>query len=163
MITDFKSFSLSYSAINLWKYGIFKDFFPHLKRVTTLAFDLSLITTLVREFRLFSDNDVLQGSAETRARCGAIFNNHFTANFLENLSVENFENRYKRYTSNIVLQSQTTATNNPFYNTPDPNNYINIKLLISLSRILFRNKQAVQTVSSTKNALVRAILVHPAH
>ena len=106
---------------------------------------------------------VKQGSVETRARCGAIFNNHSTANFLENLSVENFENRYKRYTSNIVLQSQTTATNNPFYNTPDTNNYINIKLLISLSRILFRNKQAVQTVSSTKNVLVRAILVHPAH
>jgi len=61
---------------------------PHLKCVATLSCDLSLITTLVWECRLFSGVDVLQGSVTTRIRCGEIFNNSFITNFLANLTVK---------------------------------------------------------------------------
>jgi len=64
---------------------------PHLKCVATLRCDLSLITTLVWECRLFSDIDVLQGSVATCMMCGGIFNN-FIPNFLEICQWTNLEN-----------------------------------------------------------------------
>jgi len=60
----------------------------HLICVATLPCDLPLITTLVWECRLFSDINVLQGSVARRKTYGGFLNNHFIANFLENLSVK---------------------------------------------------------------------------
>ena len=45
--------------------------------------------------RLFSDISVSQGGVATYARCGEIFNNHFTANLPKNLSVKNMVNRLR--------------------------------------------------------------------
>jgi len=45
--------------------------------------------------RLFSDINVSQGSVATYARCGRIFNNHFTTNLLKNLQIIYFENRLR--------------------------------------------------------------------
>ena len=68
---------------------------PHMCSYTSLLCDLSLITTSVRECRLFSDIDVLQGSVATRIRCDGVFNKGFIANFQENLSVKIIENRFR--------------------------------------------------------------------
>jgi len=45
--------------------------------------------------RLFSAINVSQGSAETCARCGGIFDNDFTVNYHEILLRKNFKNRLK--------------------------------------------------------------------
>lgn len=63
---------------------------PQVKCVATIPRDLSLVTTLVCECRLFSDVHVLQGSIAARMRRDGIFNNQFNANFLENLPAKNF-------------------------------------------------------------------------
>jgi len=63
---------------------------PRLKCVATLPCDVSSITALVWKCRLFSDNDVLQGSVATRIRRDGTFSNRFIANFLENLPVKKF-------------------------------------------------------------------------
>jgi len=49
---------------------------------------LSLITTSVGDYSLFSDNDVSHGGAAVRMRYGGIFNNYIAANFLENLPLK---------------------------------------------------------------------------
>ena len=57
---------------------------PHLKYVAaTLPCNLSLMAC-------FADINVSQGSVETHARCGGIFNFHLTANLLRNLPVKKF-------------------------------------------------------------------------
>jgi len=94
VFTDFKSFFTGRLSNKLAKIWLLK-ISPHLKRVATLPCDLSLIKTLVWECRLFLDTAVLQGSVAMRIRCDQIFNNGFIANFLGNLSAENFENRLR--------------------------------------------------------------------
>jgi len=66
---------------------------PHLKYVTTVPCNLSLITALVCDCRSLSDISVSQGSAVTHMRCGGIFSKHFAANLLENRTVKTFENQ----------------------------------------------------------------------
>jgi len=43
----------------------------------------------------FADINIKQGSVETYARCGGIFNIHFTANLLRNLPVKKLVNRLR--------------------------------------------------------------------
>ena len=45
--------------------------------------------------RLFSAINLSQGSAETCARCGGIFDNDFTVNYHEILLRKNFKNRLR--------------------------------------------------------------------
>ena len=59
---------------------------------TIVPCNLSLITSLVGDCRLFSDINVSQGSVATHMMCGGIFNKYFASNFLENLIVKKFEN-----------------------------------------------------------------------
>ena len=61
---------------------------PHLKYVATLPCNSSLVAC-------FADNNVLQGSVATYARCGEIFNVHVNANLLRNLPVHFFLNRLR--------------------------------------------------------------------
>ena len=56
---------------------------PHFKYVATLLCNLSLITC-------FAGINVLQGSVATYARCGWIFNIHWTTNLPSNLLVNFF-------------------------------------------------------------------------
>jgi len=49
---------------------------------------LSLITTSVGDYSLFSDINVSQGGAAVRMRYGGIFNNYVAANLLENLPLK---------------------------------------------------------------------------
>jgi len=56
---------------------------PHLKYVVTLPCNLSLIAC-------FADANVSQSSVATNARCGGIFNIHFTTNFPRNRPVNSF-------------------------------------------------------------------------
>ena len=57
---------------------------PHVNYVATLPCNLSLTAC-------FADINVSQGSVATYARCGGIFNSHFTANLLQNLPVIFFQ------------------------------------------------------------------------
>jgi len=66
------------------------DNLPHLKYVTAVPCNLSLITTLVGDCRSFSDINVSQGSVATHMRCGEIFTKYFVANLLENLAAKFF-------------------------------------------------------------------------
>jgi len=61
---------------------------PHLKYVTTLHFNLSLMACV-------ADINVSQGSVATYARCGRIFDIHWTANLRRNLVVKDFYNRLR--------------------------------------------------------------------
>jgi len=45
------------------------------------------ITTLVCDCRSFPHINIPQGSVATHLRCGGIFNKHFAANLLRNLTV----------------------------------------------------------------------------
>jgi len=65
------------------------DSLPHLKYISTVPCNLSLITTLVCDCRSFCDVNVPQGSVATHTRCGGI-NKHFAANLLQNLTVKKF-------------------------------------------------------------------------
>jgi len=49
-----------------------------------------LITIPVSNCRLFSDNNISQGSVATRLRCGEMFRYHFTANLSLSLSLKEF-------------------------------------------------------------------------
>jgi len=64
---------------------------PHLKCVTTVRCNLSLITALVCKWRSFFDVDVSQGSAAIHITGGGIFNKYFAANLLENLTMKKFQ------------------------------------------------------------------------
>jgi len=61
---------------------------PHLKHVTTLPRNLSLITSTVCDCRSLSDITVSHGSVATHMTCGGIFNKYFAANLLENVRVK---------------------------------------------------------------------------
>ena len=61
---------------------------PNIKYVTTVPYNLSLVTTLVCDCRLFSDINVPRCSVPTHMRCGGIFNKCFSANLLKNLTVK---------------------------------------------------------------------------
>jgi len=52
----------------------------HLKRLTTVIYDLPLITVPISNFHLFSGINISQGSVATHLQCGGIFSYHFTAN-----------------------------------------------------------------------------------
>ena len=69
---------------------------PHLKYVTAVPCNLSLITTFVGECRSFSDINVPQGSVATHMRCDGIFSKWFAANLLgKSDSEKKFENRLR--------------------------------------------------------------------
>jgi len=58
--------------------------------IGTVIYDLSLITILVSNCRLFSDITISQGSVATRLGCGGIFSYHFIANLSPSLTVKEF-------------------------------------------------------------------------
>jgi len=62
----------------------------HLKCLTTVIYDLPLITISVSNCHLFSDITISQGSVATCLRCGGIFSYHFTANLSPSLTVKEF-------------------------------------------------------------------------
>ena len=68
---------------------------PHFKYVTTVHSNLSLIDALRRSLIFCHQCLVSLGTVATRMRCGGIFNKHFAANLLENLTVKKFENRLR--------------------------------------------------------------------
>jgi len=57
---------------------------PHLECIATLPCNLSLLYFIYPYF----DTSVSQGGVATCARFGGMFNNHFTANLLQNLSMK---------------------------------------------------------------------------
>ena len=61
---------------------------PHLKCVTTVPSNLSLITALVCDCRSFSEVNVSRGSIAMHMRCGGLFSKHCAANLMENLTVK---------------------------------------------------------------------------
>ena len=69
----------SSKPVLIWLFTIL----PHLRYVTTVRCNLSLVTSLVCDFHAFSGTNVLQGSAATHMRCGGIFNKYFAANKLK--------------------------------------------------------------------------------
>jgi len=66
---------------------------PHLKYITTVPWNLSLITTRVSDCRSFSDINFPKGSVATHMRCGGICNKYLYANLLENLTVKKLKSR----------------------------------------------------------------------
>ena len=55
--------------------------------------------------------NISQGSVATNLRCGGIFNNHFTTNFLKNASVKEFQKSVK------ILQRYRYEFDAPFFET----------------------------------------------
>ena len=74
---------------------------PHLRCIATLRCDLSSITALLWECRLFFGHWCLatRCSVATHIRSDWIFNNSFVANFLQNLSVKIFRKSVKVWRS----------------------------------------------------------------
>ena len=73
---------------------------PHVKYVATLPCNLSLIAcflTLMFHKVAWQNIHVLQGYVAKYARCAETFKNHFTANFLENIPVKEFEKNSQNY------------------------------------------------------------------
>ena len=62
----------------------------HVKCLTTVIYDLPLITIPVSNCHLFSGVNISQGSVATRLRCGGIFSHLFTANLSLSLTMEEF-------------------------------------------------------------------------
>ena len=88
---------------------------PHLKYVATLHFNLSLMACV-------ADINVSQGSVATYARCGGIFDIHWTANLRRNLVVKDFYNRLR--IDRIVVMSLWPR----FFGPPCTNNFLAIYL-----------------------------------
>jgi len=61
---------------------------PQFKYVTTVHSNLSLIAALRRSLIFCHQCLVSLGTIATHMRCGGIFNKHFAANLLENLTVK---------------------------------------------------------------------------
>jgi len=95
---------------------------PHLKYITTVPWNLSLITTRVSDCRSFSDINFPQGSVATHMRCGGICNKYLYANLLENLTVKKLKSRVTalslvslfgtRCTRNSVISIMSSAEEN---------------------------------------------------
>jgi len=62
----------------------------HLKCLATVIYDLPLITIHISNCHLFSDITISQGSVATHLRCDGIFNDHFTANLSQSLTIKEF-------------------------------------------------------------------------
>jgi len=62
----------------------------HLKCLTTVIYDLLLITIHVSNYNLCSDINISQGSVVMHLRCGGIFSCHFTANSSVSLTRKQF-------------------------------------------------------------------------
>jgi len=92
-----RNYAIYSPILRFFHWGLSHNFFiwllkilSHLKYVTTVPCNLSLITTLVCNCHSFCDINVSQGSVATRMRCGGIFNKHFAANLLENVTMKIF-------------------------------------------------------------------------
>ena len=59
-----------------------------LNNLLELHFFLFKISFCIRVYGDFSKIYISQGSVTTQLRCGGIFNNHFTTNFLQNMRVK---------------------------------------------------------------------------